>query len=186
MNRSGLITITILTIVLVGAAFYAASRVSLDNKNNSEAARTLGTRNDDQIRFTDLDGNPVALADYDGTVRVVNSWASWCPFCVNELSDFAELAREFSDEGVVVLAINRKESVVTARAFIDSVGGLADIVFVQDPDDVFYKRIGGFSMPETVFYDEDGNITFHKRGFMSLDEMREHMQDALAATNTDE
>lgn len=178
MNKSGLITIIILAIILVGAAFYAASRVSLDNKNNSEAAHALGTSDDDQIRFTDLDGNPISLSDYDGTVRVVNSWASWCPFCVNELPDFAELAREYSDDDVVVIAINRKESAMTARAFIDSVGGLEDIIFVQDLADVFYKRIGGFSMPETVFYDADGDIVFHKRGFMTLEEMRMHTEDA--------
>lgn len=182
MNKSGLITIFVLVVIVVGAAFYAATRVSQNAENNSEAARALSTT-EEKKPFTDLAGNPVALSDYSGRVRVVNSWASWCPFCVNELPDFNELAREYSDEEVVVLAINRNESAVTARAFIDSVGGLDDVIFIQDPDDVFYRRIGGFSMPETVFYDAAGNISFHKRGFMTLAEMQTHTEDALSATN---
>ena len=54
---------------------------------------TSGTRADKapDFRLKDYDGNEVALADFAGKNIIVNSWAVWCPFCVKELKDFAEL-----------------------------------------------------------------------------------------------
>jgi len=57
----------------------------------------------------DLDGNMVSLSDFRGQNLVINSWATWCPFCVTELPDFAALQKEFGDQ-IVVIAINRQES----------------------------------------------------------------------------
>ncbi len=45
------------------------------------------------------------------------------------------------------------------------------MTFLLDSKDAFYKSIGGFSMPETLFADADGNVIVHKRGPMALDEM---------------
>jgi len=131
-----------------------------------------------EIPYTDLEGNPVDIAEFKGKVLVVNAWASWCPFCVGELPDFGELANSFGDD-VVVIAINRKEPVSTARSFLQTIEVSEDVLFLQDKEDFFYESIGGFTMPETIFYDRNGDISFHKRGFMALEEMRMHTEDAL-------
>jgi len=178
MQRTGLITIAIFALIIAGAAFFAFDRANDDGQVRSEAMRALSNADG---AFTDLEQKPIDLTSHEGKVRVVNSWATWCPFCVNELPDFAQLSEEFSED-VAVIAINRAESNETARSFISSLEEVGDIIFVQDSDDVFYDRIGGFSMPETVFYDRDGNVSFHKRGFMTLEEMRGHTRDALGAS----
>lgn len=131
--------------------------------------------------YTDLDGEPFTFDAFKGQVRVVNVWASWCPFCVSELADFETLATEYQDKGVAVIAINRKEPKEKAQAFLDSVGTFTATHFAVDQTDAFYTSVGGFSMPETVFYDAAGNIVLHKRGVMTLEEMREHTQSALQA-----
>ena len=122
--------------------------------------------------FEDFNGNTVTRTDLEGKVAVINSWATWCPFCVNELPDFVALQKEFGDD-IIVVAISRQESRETAKNFTDSLGISKDILFLLDPKDSFYKSIGGISMPETLFIDKDGNIRTHKRGFMTLEEMRE-------------
>ena len=47
------------------------------------------------------------------------------------------------------------------------------MIFLLDSSDSFYRSIGGFTMPETLFVDGGGNILLHKRGPMTLDEMRQ-------------
>ncbi len=124
-----------------------------------------------EIIFTDYEGREVKLSDFRGKPAVVNAWAAWCPFCLDELPDFARLQEEFGDK-IVVIAVDRGESLETAKKFSDKVGVGGRLILLLDPSDSFYKAIGGFSMPETIFVDEEGLIKYHKRGPMSLEEMR--------------
>lgn len=139
-----------------------------------------------QIILADYDGNTKSLGSFSGnkfdklTARmlVVNSWAVWCPFCVKELSDFAALQKTFPDE-ITVIAVDRAESLEKVRGFTDELGISEDMIFLMDRKDDFYKAIGGFSMPETVFIGGDGAIVFHKRGPMTFEEMRDQVDGLL-------
>lgn len=126
----------------------------------------------------DYAGKTVTLAQFRGTPAVVNSWAAWCPFCREELKDFAVVQKEFGDR-VVIIAIDRAESLETAKKYSDELGVTNDLVFLLDPSDSFYQSIGGFSMPETIFVDADGFIRIHKRGPMPLEEIREKVHSIL-------
>lgn len=130
------------------------------------------------LTFKDFNGNDVSLRDFQGKPIVVNSWAAWCPFCVNELPDFAEVQKEFGDE-IVIIAIDRAESLALSKSYTDDLGVTDDILFVLDPKDTFYRAINGFSMPETLFVDADGVVRDHKRGPMTADEIRERLQKIL-------
>lgn len=183
MNKSTFITIAIiLGVLLLGALYiFSIQKFSTLNEKDTEASRTLTAA--EETPYTDLEGNPFTFDSYRGQVRVVNSWASWCPFCTTELNDFEQLAEEFNAQNVAVIAINREEPKERAGRFLSTVGEFKYIDFAVDLTDAYYTSIGGFSMPETVFYDTEGNIIFHKRGFMDLDEMRKHTQNALTALN---
>jgi thiol-disulfide isomerase/thioredoxin len=109
------------------------------------------------------DGQPVRLHSFIGKPLVMNVWASWCPFCFKELPDLALVQAEFADKATVV-AVNRAEEIATAKRFTDTLGITNSIVFLLDPQDMFYRAIGGFSMPETIFVDEKGFIYEHRRG----------------------
>lgn len=184
-----MLLISIIVIVLIAIAGFVALRGTQDEVSDQAgseavtddaASDAVSEKLDKAPEFSleDYDGNTVALSDHSGKVRVVNSWAVWCPFCVDELSDFARLQEEFGDE-IVVIAIDRQESLKKARDFTDSLGITDRMTFLLDPDDSFYKSIGGFSMPETIFVDSDGNIRFHKRGPMPLEEMREKVNQII-------
>lgn len=168
------IFITIIIITIVGAGGWLIVRNDNGNKNsevkppNEEGAYDKVP----DLSFEDYKGNSLALSDLKGKPHVVNSWAVWCPFCRAELEDFAQLQEEFGDE-ITVVAIDRQESLEKAKGFTDEIGVTDRMTFLLDPKDAFYKGIGGFSMPETLFVDAEGNIIIHKRGPMDLDEMRQ-------------
>ncbi len=165
----GLLLLTIIT----GAWIFLR-----DHRNISTRVTTSDFDAFSNASLLNYQGNEVSLETFRGQPLVINSWAVWCPFCRKELPDFAQLQKEFADE-VVVIAIDRRESLEKAKSYTDELGITDDMVFLLDPSDSFYKSIGGFSMPETIFVNNKGEIMVHKRGPMELDEMREHTNNLI-------
>lgn len=129
------------------------------------------------IELTNYRGEVVSLVSFVGKPLVINAWAVWCPFCKKELPDFATLQAEFPE--IVVIAIDRGEPLEKAKGYTDELGISDAMTFLMDYDDAFYRSIGGFSMPETLFVGREGDIIFHKRGPMTLEEMREAVRSHL-------
>lgn len=150
-------------LVAVSLVFFGAQEQSIQTSKND-------LENLAAIELRDFDEQTVSLGAYEGKPLVVNAWAVWCPFCKQELPDFAALQQEFPD--ISVIAIDRAESPSAVHSYIDGLGIADKMTYLLDPDDAFYRAIGGFSMPETVFLDTGGAIVFHKRGPMTLEEMR--------------
>ncbi|MAG28907.1 hypothetical protein CL632_02055 [bacterium] len=176
MNK---LIITALALVIIGVGCTATDKQIPTQETPSQTpAASEPTPKQNKvldISFKDYNGNDVTLADFSGKPVVANSWAVWCPFCVKELPDFAEMQKEFGD-GVVIIAINRKESQSRTESYLDERGVRDDLVFWLDAGDKFYQTIGGFSMPETLFISPSGKIVEHKRGVMEADEIRQKIK----------
>lgn len=170
MNRYLIIVIGI--IVIVGVLYFGITTRDTDTGSRGDFDRFASAS------LTNYEGDDVSLEEFRGAPLVINSWAVWCPFCVKELSDFAELQKEFGDQ-ITVIAIDRQEPLAKAKGFTDELGITDDMLFLLDPSDSFYKSIGGFSMPETIFVNSAGEIVVHKRGPMELEEMREHVNKII-------
>ena len=71
---------------------------------------------DDPIEYAgeDLDGDPIALADFRGKPTVVNVWGTWCAECVAEAPDLVAAAEELGDTASFV-GINLRDG-STAQA----------------------------------------------------------------------
>jgi thiol-disulfide isomerase/thioredoxin len=132
--------------------------------------------------YTDLLGNPMTLTSYVGKVIVVNSWASWSPESSRELPLLATIVKEYTDREVVVLAINRAEPQSTAERYLRTVGAADGVQLILDPDDHYYKSIGGYAMPETIFYDTKGNIVQHHHGVLTEAKIRTFLEETLEAS----
>lgn len=173
-----------MVVVVAAASFYTWTIVQKNRTAltpESEALSVLKT-SEGQLPFTDLEGNPVALTDFLGDVLVVSSWASWCPACAKDLPLLSTVAQTFENDGVRVLAINRSEPGNTAERFLRSINATPGIKLVLDPDDRFYESIGGYTMPETIFYDRTGKIVHHNRGSMTQDEMNQYVKVAMSGS----
>lgn len=165
-------------VFMLAVGWYAGSRrphgadqSSLkDTKVVSENLDRLAT-----IALTNYQGKQVSISDFGGKPLVINVWASWCPFCKQELPDFAIAQGEFNDK-VVVIAIDRAESLTVANQYSDQLNITNKITLLIDPTDAFYQAIGGFTMPETLFVARDGTIIEHKRGPLTLTEIRQKIQ----------
>ena len=173
LRRESTLTLTLLIGVLIVLGFLTYSYVSpngmlADLKNDlADLNRATSTP------FVDLDGVLFDLTSVRGKPLIINSWATWMPFSATELPLLEQFAREHSG-ALVVLAVDRKEEAPVIRAFLSSFGidDHSSVVFLRDATDSFYTTIGGYAMPETVFYRRDGTIAEHKRGTLTEDELR--------------
>lgn len=170
-----ILAIVIAGLVIVGIGLYVGFEAKDAEEKNFEDNRT---RTIPSFQLKDFSGKKVTNVDFQSRPLVLNSWAAWCPFCREELRDFAAVQKEFKDQ-VVIIAIDRGEPLETAKQYTDELDVTNDLVFLLDPHDSFYQSIGGFSMPETIFVDRDGNIRIHKRGPMKADEIRKKIQQIL-------
>lgn len=169
MNKT--LTLIVGILILGGVGWLVISR----SNPTEQAIKQVQFERAPDFALQNYDGKTVTLSDFAGRPLIINSWAAWCPFCGEELVNFATVQEEFGDK-VVIIAIDRAESRETAKKYTDELGVTDDLVFLLDPSDSFYRSISGFSMPETIFVDKDGNIAEHKRGPMEIQEIREKIQ----------
>jgi thiol-disulfide isomerase/thioredoxin len=134
-----------------------------------------------------FDGTRHRLSDFRGKVVFVNFWATWCVPCQFELPDIAELQDRHPDD-VVVLLVNRRESVSKASDYLDNLprldggSGVEFPVEGVDPDDTLYDHYRALAMPSSFFVGPDGVITAVAYGPVSLEQMETVIGDALAGT----
>lgn len=172
MTRSHLIAVVALLALCAGAVYYFFFM--------PEPLPEEATFQDEfAITLQDYEGNDVALASFEGSVLVVYLFASWCPYCGDEMRALAGLKSQYGDD-VTILAVNRAEPIVDAKTFTDALG-ISGLVFLMDKDDALYKDIRGYAMPETVFITDDGEVLFHQRGPIKVPELEAKIAELLAA-----
>ena len=166
------------TVVLagVGTAYF------LYQKNHSVKEETISifSNVEGEAPYSDLLGNPVSLNVHLGKVLVVATWASWSPFSAGDLKMLNDLATELNNDGVVFMAINRKETKEQAARFLSTQPNFERLLLVLDPRDHFYSSVEGYAMPEVVIYNNLGEVVLHERGVANKDNIAASINDALS------
>jgi peroxiredoxin len=71
------------------------------------------------FELDDMNGNKIRLSDYNGKVVAVNFWATWCPYCVEEMPELEKAAQKLKEGGdAVLLTIDVQESPDEVKKFI--------------------------------------------------------------------
>lgn len=92
-----------------------------------------------QVSYADLEEK---LAQLEGQPYLLNFWAMWCPPCVKELPELVEVAREFEEDGLLLVTVNYDLMVVVE----DIEAKMAQLVDFQKSRDLPYP---------VLVYDED-------------------------------
>ena len=124
------------------------------------------------FRLLDLEGAPLQLSAL-GKPAVVNFWASWCTFCIEEMPEFQRVHQTAGDR-LALIGINRAESRATAIRFAGETG--ASYSLLLDLDDDLGGRGGPYQvvgMPTTLYVRADGIVDTVKIGFHTFEEMTE-------------
>ncbi len=121
-----------------------------------------------EVQSVDIYGEPFSGdVFYENELTLVNVWATWCPPCVAEMPELAELEKELREEGIGVVGIvtdtikndgTIDEDALGSALTISAQSGVEfDIVF---PDEILFNEFLSSvqAFPTSFLVDSNGNI----------------------------
>ena len=155
----------ILVITLMGLLITGCSGGS--NQESMALGRITGCSTDSAQRpqidnpapdfqFQNPEGQPVSLSDLQGKPVLINFWATWCSPCIYEMPYLQQVYEEWSDKGLMVLAINIGESSAQVEAFMQSHDLSLPVLLDTNQDTAQGYNIQ--YIPSSFFIDKDGII----------------------------
>ena len=116
-----------------------------------------------------VDGKTYRLSDYKGKKVYLKFWASWCSICLASLPDTDELAKEASDDYVILTVVSPDQKGEQAEeAFKKWYQGLdyKNLPVLIDPSGKLLASYGVRSYPTQAFIDKEGKLVKTQPGFM--------------------
>jgi peroxiredoxin len=103
-----------------------------------------------------LDDKPVKLSEQNGSVVVLDFWATWCGPCVASLPHLNALYKEQSPNGLKMFALNQKEQKDPVKSFVDKKGWSIPVLLDSDGAVAGSFKVTG--IPQTVIIGKDGTV----------------------------
>lgn len=137
---------------------------------------------------------PLKLADQTGKVVVLHFWGYWCPPCMKEYPDFAELQKHYADSAsneVVFASIasqdqspeNREELIENTQSFLDA-AEIPPMPIYWDPAEYSRYKVAqllkgrGFGYPTTLIVGKDGRVFEVFKGMTTKSELQKSIENA--------
>lgn len=106
--------------------------------------------------FTDLEGNQVTVADFEGKVVLFDFWETWCGPCLQVFPTIDSLQNEYPDDFVVVAVnLNNSDTIEDVESFKDR--NEYDFVYTIDSENVGDEIIK-LGIPFKVYFDPAGYL----------------------------
>lgn len=130
------------------------------------------------LYLTTSDGSPVGLNDYQGSVLVLNVFASWCAPCREEAADIQQAWLAYQEQGVRFLGLAYKDAASKAQDFLDEFGATYPWAF--ESSNRTARALGVTGVPETFVVDRSGLLHFHFVGPVAYDDLAQVLDRLLA------
>ncbi len=114
------------------------------------------------FQLNTLDGQPTSLSNLKGKPVLINFWQIRCPPCRMEMPYLQQIYDEWSDKGLVLLAINIGESPSQVAEFMQS--QRLSFPVLLDMEGKIAERYSIRAIPTSFFIDRDGIIQDMKVG----------------------
>lgn len=122
--------------------------------------------------FPDASGKTRHSAEWQGKIRIINFWATWCPPCIKEIPEFIEMQKQYGDKDVqfVGIAIEEREPVVE---YLESIAINYPILIGGDDAVALSQQMGNSinAVPFTVVVNREGQIVHRQPGVFSNEQI---------------
>lgn len=191
MSNNAKLIVVVLVVFVLGILGYL---LFIKNDDTKVQQRTSGMSEDVQTQVTgsfvkgekipevsliDFDENTHNLSDFAGKAIIIDFWAGWCPFCIEEMPELQKAHQEYSND-LVIIGVHRTdtENVENGLKFARERG--VTYLLVSDSDGSLYRAAGSFGMPVAVFIDKEGVVTEIKSGAKTAEEIKQKVGELVA------
>ncbi len=123
--------------------------------------------------LTDLNGQTLSLADFEGKIIFLNFWATWCPPCRQEIPGFIEIYEKYKNQGLVIIGISvDREGVNKVRQFVQEYKITYPVAMFTDEIIKDYKP--GRFIPTTIIIDKQKNIRDKHVGYLDKEKVEDY------------
>lgn len=184
----------ILAILMLGLAACAQTEPKQTETKPAEtrtadAQQTETAESDDppapDFKLTDQYGKEHRLSDYKGKVVLLNFWATWCKYCVQEMPDLQKLHEKYSaqeDPQLVLLALaapgqGGELDTEGIEAFLSENGYTYPTL--MDTEGSVFATYGASSLPTTFVINREGGVFGYVPGAMTAEMLQKVVDQAL-------
>lgn len=195
-KKRGALIAAALLILVMAAGFVGYGMLANKESAQSDAPQTKTTTGE---ASPEEETSYPLLKDYDATVYtsaqeqvkltqiangkplVINFWATWCPYCIEEMPDYQRLYNEYADRvsfAFIDQTDGNRETVAMAQAWLQE-NGYAELPAYYDTELDASSTFGARSLPTTIVVSADGQIVSATAGMIDAAAMRS-LLDTLA------
>jgi thiol-disulfide isomerase/thioredoxin len=129
-----------------------------------------------QVGFTDADGKPMTLADFEGKPVLVNFWATWCQPCLKEMPSLDRLQAALDGRLAVAAVSEDRGGAKRVGQFVDAMA-LTKLKIYLDPKGDLGHAFNVRGLPTSIVIDAKGRVVGQVEGGAEWDSVK--MMDVL-------
>lgn len=151
--------------------FFAVACISDQNQLSSSEKNLI-----ENFEFTDWNGNPVSISDFEGSIVVLDFWETWCGPCLSSFPGFNKAVEEFPDDLVIIAAtVGWQDGREEAMEFKNEM----DYNFIYVDGSELSEELGFRSIPYKIIIDRHGNVESAQTGSSGADREYEKLAERI-------
>ncbi len=133
-----------------------------------------------EFNLPDVSGNQHNISEWQGKIRVINFWATWCPPCLKEMPEFIALQEQYAAKGLqfIGIAIDDQEPV---EKYLASTKINYPILIGDVTGITLAHQLGNIidAVPFTIVVNQQGQIIHRQPGEFSREQIMEVIKPLL-------
>lgn len=109
-------------------------------------------------------GKPLTIENASGKLIILNSWATWCIPCREEMPGLEQLYNEYKDKGLEIVGVSVDSFGMDDRIKLFTERMNITYPIWHDPNDAFTRTFKAIGVPESYLIDKNGTIYHQWKG----------------------
>ncbi len=166
--RQNTILIFFISALALTAGIFMQTTLNKDQQEGSISIPAL------EINLPDVTDKQRSISEWQGKIRIINFWATWCPPCLKEIPEFIKLQNEYQDKNLqfIGVAIENRQAVAD---YLKTLPINYPMLIGGDEAIALSQQLGNIvnAVPFTVFVNQQGQIFHRHPGELSREKIIE-------------